>query len=146
MNKKSYFNTSLLLLHEKHLENYRLYELYLLRNRYLNNNNFIVENLNDKIINIIDNVISQKKNGIQLLEIFKKNNILYNEIRIQDNIKIRDNIKLIEFYKNINTIELLIGFKKDSLLSKEQLKNRFCLEFKIFVNDLIKKIMLCKFN
>ncbi len=42
---------------------------------------------NDKIINIIDNVITSKPNGNQLLEIMKDNNILYKIIK-SENIKI----------------------------------------------------------
>ena len=143
MNRKSYNNTSLLLLHEKHLENYSLYQLYRLRNRYLNNNNFIVEKLNDKIINIIDNVITSKPNGNQLLEIMKDNNILYKIIK-SENIKIEDNTKLLQLYKNINIMENLMGLHRDSLFNQEQFKSRLYLSSKIFINNFIEKILLCK--
>lgn len=144
MNTKSYFNTSLLLLHEKHLENYSLYKLYILRNKYLNNNNFIVEKFSNKIINIIDNVIKTKVNGIQLLEVIKENNILYKTIK-SENIKIEDNIKLLQLYKNINIMEKLMGLYPDSLFNQEQYKSRIYLTSKIFLNNFIEKILLCKF-
>ena len=144
MNTKSYYNTSLLLLHENHLENYSLHRLYILRNKYLNNNNFIVEKFSNKIINIIDNVIKSKVNGIQLLEVIKENNILYKTIK-SENIKIEDNIKLLQLYKNINIMEKLMGLYPDSLFNKEQYKSRIYLTSKIFLNNFIEKILLCKF-
>ena len=144
MNTKSYFNTSLLLLHEKHLENYTLYQLYLLRNQYLNNNNFIVVKLNDKIINIIDRVIKNKPNGNQLLQVMKENNILYKMIK-SENIKIEDNIKLLNLYKNINIMENLMGLQEDSIFNQEQFKSRLYLSSKVFINNFIEKILLCKF-
>ena len=61
MKKNNNLDISLLVLHEYHLENYNLYKLYKLRNTYLNNNNYIVIKLNEKFLNMIENVIKKKK-------------------------------------------------------------------------------------
>ena len=143
MDKKSYYNCSLLLLHEKHLENYSLYELFKIRHRFINNNNFIVEKLNHKIIIIIDNVILLKQHGNKLLQIINENNMLYRNIKLDD-IKFEENMKLLNIYNNINLIEDILNLKKDSLLSSNQITNRIYLTSKVFINNLIEKIILCK--
>ena len=144
MNKKNYYNSSLLLLHEKHLENYSLYELFTLRYKYLNNNNFIVEKVNDKIIIIIENVILSKPNGNKLLKILNDNDKLYNIIK-SENIKIDDNIKLLHLYENINIMEDIMNLKKHSLFNKQQFISKIYLTCKVFVNNMTEKILLCKF-
>ena len=45
----------------------------------------------------------------------------------------------------VNIMENLMGLYHDSLFNQEQYKSRIYLTSKIFINDLIEKILLCKF-
>lgn len=141
--KNNNLNTSLLVMHEYHLENYNLYKLYRLRKSYLNNNNYIVIKLNEKILNMIENVILKKKNGNELLNVIKQSDILYEEIK-SENINIFENVKLLKIYKNMNIMENLMGLKKDVLFKKSQLKIRIKLEYKEMLINMKEKILLCK--
>ena len=143
MKKNNNFNTSLLLLHEYHLENYNLHDLYMLRNTYLINNNYIVIKLNEKILNMIENVILKKKNGNELLNIIKETDILFQEIKYE-NINIFENVKLLKIFKNMNIMENLMGLKKDVLFKKSQLNVRIKLEYKEMFMNIKEKILLCK--
>ena len=143
MKKNNNLDISLLVLHEYHLENYNLYKLYKLRNTYLNNNNYIVIKLNEKFLNMIENVIKKKKIGNELLNIIKESDILYEEIK-SENINIFENIKLLKIYKNMNIMENLMGLKKDVLFKKSQLKIRIKLECKEMFINIKEKILLCK--
>jgi len=49
-------------LYKYNLSNMSLYELYLLREKIINNNNYIIIKLNMQVINIIDQVINKKIN------------------------------------------------------------------------------------
>lgn len=141
----TYYNSSLIVLSKYNLSNNSLYELYLLRKKYIDNNNYIVENMLSKVLNIIDDIIISKKNGIKLLEILEENKILC-EIIVKDSelIELTDNYKLLELFKNINTMEKIFDFSKDSLLNFEQIKIRKCLTIKYIFNIITEKILLCK--
>lgn len=141
----TYYNSSLIVLSKYNLSNNSLYELYLLRKKYVDNNNYIVENMLSKVLNIIDDVIISKTNGIKLLEILEENEILC-EIIIKDTelIELTDNYKLLELFKNINIMEEIFEFSKDSLLNFEQIKIRNCLTIKYIFNIIKEKILLCK--
>jgi len=58
----TYYNSSLMPLYKYNLSNMSLYELYLLREKIINNNNYIIIKLNMQVINIIDQVINKKIN------------------------------------------------------------------------------------
>lgn len=141
----TYYNSSLIVLSKYYLTNNNLYELYLLRKRYIDNNNYIVENMLSKVLNIIDDVIVSKKNGCKLLEIIEENNILC-EIIIKDTelIELSNNYKLLQLFHNINIMEEIFDFSKDSLLNFEQIKIRNCLIIKYIFNIITEKILLCK--
>jgi hypothetical protein len=53
----NYYNTSLLPLHHYSLNNKSLYELYVLRKKLIDNNNFIVDKVNKNLIDNIENII-----------------------------------------------------------------------------------------
>jgi hypothetical protein len=141
----TYYNSSLIVLSKYNLSNNSLYELYLLRKKYVDNNNYIIENMLSKVLNIIDDVIISKTNGIKLLEILEENEILC-EIIVKDTelIELTDNYKLLELFKNINIMEEIFEFSKDSLLNFEQIKIRNCLTIKYIFNIIKEKILLCK--
>lgn len=140
----SYYNTSLLPLHEYSLNNKSLYELYVLRKKLIDNNNFIVDKVNKNLIDNIEKIITSKINGSLLMKIIKENTILYKQIVNEDNIPINNNFKLLELYKNINKIEKIFNFEKNSLLSKYQLKSRLILRLKYFFYRIKNKLLLCK--
>lgn len=56
----TYYNNSLMPLYKYNLNNISLYELYLLREKIINNNNYIIIKINMRVINIIDQVINKK--------------------------------------------------------------------------------------
>ena len=56
----TYYNNSLMPLYKYNLNNKSLYELYLLREKIINNNNYIIIKINMQVINIIDQVINKK--------------------------------------------------------------------------------------
>ena len=58
----TYYNSSLMPLYKYNLSNIPLYELYLLREKIINNNNYIIIKLNIQVINTIDEVIKKKIN------------------------------------------------------------------------------------
>lgn len=140
---RKYYNTSLLLLHEYHLTNYSLFELFKLRNLYKKNKNYIIEKVNDKAILIVENTILSKHNGKELMNLIKENNIIYKNIKENSKIKIEDNFKLLDIYKNVNKMEKIFNLKKDSLLNKEQQQNRLHLYCKYIILKSINNILLC---
>lgn len=140
---RKYYNTSLLLLHEYHLTNYSLFELFKLRNLYKKNKNYIIEKVNDKAILIVENTILSKHNGKELMNLIKENNIIYKNILENSKIKIEDNFKLLDIYKNVNKMEKIFNLKKDSLLNKEQQQNRLHLYCKYIILKSINNILLC---
>ena len=141
----TYYNSSLIVLSKYNLTNNNLYELYLLRKRYIDNNNYIIENMLSKVLNIIDDVITSKTNGIKLLEVLEENEILC-EIIVKDTelIELTDNYKLLQLFHNINIMEEIFDFSKDSLLNFEQIKIRNCLTIKYIFNIITDKFLLCK--
>lgn len=140
----SYYNTSLLQLHDYSLNNKSLYELYVLRKKLIDNNNFIVDKVNKNVIDNIEIIITSKKNGSLLMKIIKENTILYKQIVNQDIVPIKNNFKLLHLYKNVNKIEKIFNFEKNSLLSNYQLKTRLILRLKYFFHKIKNKLLLCK--
>jgi len=140
----SYYNTSLLPLHEYSLNNKSLYELYVLRKKLIDNNNFIVDKVNKNLIDIIENIITSKINGSLLMKIIKENTILYKQIINDDNVPINNNFKLLDLYKNVNKIEKIFNFEKNSLLTNYQIKQTFILRLKYYFTKIKEKLLLCK--
>ena len=140
----SYYNTSLLPLHEYSLNKKSLYELYALRKKLIDNNNLILDKVNENVIDNIEIIITNKKNGSLLMKIIKENTILYKEIINQDIVPIKNNFKLLQLYKNVNKIEKIFNFEKNSLLSNYQLKTRLILRLKYFFHKIKNKLLLCK--
>lgn len=140
----SYYNTSLLPLHEYSLNKKSLYELYDLRKKLIDNNNLILDKVNENVIDNIEIIITNKKNGSLLMKIIKENTILYKEIINQDIVPIKNNFKLLQLYKNVNKIEKIFNFEKNSLLSNYQLKTRLILRLKYFFHKIKNKLLLCK--
>ena len=140
----SYYNTSLLVLDEYNLKQKSLYELYTLRKKIKDNKNYIVEKVNTKIIDIIEKVINSKLNGENLMTLIRDNSRLAQDILSDETIKIKNNFKLLEVYKNINKIEKIFNFEKNSLLTNYQIKSRFILRLKYFFYRIKNKLLLCK--
>ena len=55
-------------------------------------------------------------------------------------LSINNNFKLLAFYKNVNKIEKIFNFEKNSLLSKYQLKSRLILRLKYFFYRIKNKL------
>lgn len=140
----SYYNTSLLVLDEYNLKQKSLYELYTLRKKIKDNKNYIVEKVNAKIIDIIEKVINSKSNGEILMTLIRDNSRLAQDILNDETIKIKNNFKLLKFYKNINKIEKIFNFEKNSLLTNYQIKQRFILRLKYYFTKIKEKLLLCK--
>lgn len=140
----TYYNTSMLVLHEYNLNQKSLYELFKLRNSLVSNKQFIIEKLNETAISIIDKSIVNKYGGFEMLEIIKRNYLLCETIRENKTCNIEDNFDLLKLYKNINRLEKIFGFHKDSLLSNCQIKNRLYLNWKYFFDIVKEKFLLCK--
>ena len=131
-----YYNTSLLVLDEYNLKQKSLYELYTLRKKIKDNKNYIVEKVNAKIIDIIEKVINSKSNGEILMTLIRDNSRLAQDILNDETIKIKNNFKLLKFYKNINKIEKIFNFEKNSLLTNYQIKQRFILRSKYYFTKI----------
>ena len=140
----SYYNTSLLVLDEYNLKQKSLYELYTLRKKIKDNKNYIVENVNEKIIDIIEKVINSKSNGEILMTLIRDNSRLAQDILNDETIKIKNNFKLLDIYRNINKIEKIFNFEKNCLLTNYQIKQRFILRLKYYFTKIKKKLLLCK--
>jgi hypothetical protein len=140
----SYYNTSLLVLDEYNLKQKSLYELYTLRKKIKDNKNYIVEKVNAKIIDIIEKVINSKSNGEILMTLIRDNSRLAQDILNDETIKIKNNFKLLKFYKNINKIEKIFNFEKNSLLTNYQIKQIFILRLKYYFTKIKEKLLLCK--
>tara|TARA_B100001059_G_C17714495_1_gene517237 strand:+ start:471 stop:914 length:444 start_codon:yes stop_codon:yes gene_type:complete len=142
--KFSYCNTPMLVLHEYNLSQKSLYKLYTLRKKIISNTQYIVERLSNDKVELIEKVILTKPQGIELLEIIKDNSILLKKINKNLNCNIEDNFDLLKLYKNINRLEKIFNFKKDSLLNINQIKNRTYLHWKRFFDNLKEKLLQCK--
>jgi len=140
----TYYNTSMLVLHEYNLGQKSLFDLYILRNSLVSNKQFIIEKFNEQVINKIDKTIVNKYGGLEMLEIIKNNYTLCDTIRNNEMYNIEDNIDLLKLYKNINRLEKIFGFEKDSLLSSCQIQNRLYLNWKYFFDIVKEKFLLCK--
>lgn len=140
----SYYNTSLLVLDEYNLKQKSLYELYTLRKKIKDNKNYIVEKVNAKIIDIIEKVINSKSNREILMTLIRDNSRLAQDILNDETIKIKNIFKLLKFYKNINKIEKIFNFEKNSLLTNYQIKQRFILRLKYYFTKIKEKLLLCK--
>ena len=140
----SYYNTSLLVLDEYNLKQKSLYKLYTLRKKIKDNKNYIVENVNAKIIDIIEKVINSKSNGEILMTLIRDNTRLAQDILNDETIKIKNNFKLLKFYKNINKIEKIFNFEKNCLLTNYQIKQRFILRLKYYFTKIKEKLSICK--
>lgn len=140
----SYYNTSLLVFEEYNLKQKSLYELYTLRKKIKDNKNYIVEKVNAKIIDVIEKVINSKSKGEILMRLIRDNSILSEDILNDDTIKIKNNFKLLKFYKNINKIEKIFNFEKNSLLTDYQIKQRFILRLKYCFTKIKEILLLCK--
>lgn len=65
----SYYNTSLLPLHEYSLNQKSLDELYVLKKKLIDNNNLIVDKVNKNVIDNIEIIITSKKKRLIINEI-----------------------------------------------------------------------------
>ncbi len=142
----TYYNTSMLVLHEYNLHTLSLFELYILRDKYVLNNNFIVENMKLKIIETIDSIIRKKKGGSELLDILK-NDYKLREILTRDKSEnFYDNYTFLQLYNNINSMEKIFDFTKDSLLNDNQIKNRNYLVRKNIFDKIKESFLSCQWN
>ena len=141
----TYYNTSMLVLYEYNLNSLSLYELYILRDKYVLNHNFILENMKSTIIERIDSIIREKKGGRKLLDILKNNYKLCEILSRDISENFYDNYTFLELYNNINSMEKIFDFTKDSLLNDNQIKNRnYLVRKNIF--DKIKLVLSCQWN
>jgi hypothetical protein len=101
-------------------------------------------NINAKIIDIIEKVINSKSNGEILMTLIRDNSRLAQDILNDETIKIKNIFKLLKFYKNINKIEKIFNFEKNSLLTNYQIKQRFILRLKYYFTKIKEKLLLCK--
>jgi hypothetical protein len=134
----------MLVLHEYNLQQKSLFELYVLRNKIILNKNFIVEKFNLKAIDIIDKVIKQFDKGHDLINIVNENLLLCIMIENNTHYSIDENFDLLKLYKNINRLEKIFNFEKDSLLTYTQMENRLQLQCKKFIHNIKEKLLLCK--
>ena len=142
--KFSYYNTPMLVLHEYNLSQKSLYELYTLRREIISNTQYIVERLSNNKVELIEKIILTKSQGKELLDTIRDNSILCKKIRANQNYEIEDNFDLLKYYKNINKLETIFTFEKDSLLNINQIKNRAYLEWKYLFDILKEKLLQCK--
>jgi len=140
----SYYNTSMLVLHEYNLRQKSLFDLYILRNKIILNKNYIIEKLNLKVVDIIDKVIKQFDKGDDLIDIVNENILLCIMIENNSYYSIDENFDLLKLYKNINRLEKIFNFEKDSLLTYTQIENRLQLQCKKFIHTIKEKLLLCK--
>lgn len=142
----TYYNTSMLFLHQYNLHSLSLFELYILRDKYVLNHNFIVENMKSTIIETIDSIIREKKGGSELLDILK-NNYKLREILTRDKSEnFYDNYTFLQLYNNINSMEKIFDFTKDSLLNDNQIKNRNYLVRKNIFDKIKESFLSCQWN
>ena len=142
----TYYNTSMLVLYDYNLHTLSLYELYILRDKYILNHNFIIENMKSTIIEMIDSIIREKNRGCELLNILNKNYKL-REILIRDiSENFYDNYIFLEMYNNINIMENIFDFTKDSLLNNNQIKNRNYLVRKNIFDKIKELVLSCQWN
>ena len=142
--KYRYYNTSMLVLHEYNLRQKSLFDLYILRNKIIFNKNYIIEKLNLKVVDIIDKVIKQFDKGDDLINIVNENILLCIMIENNSNYSIDENFDLLKLYKNINRLEKIFNFEKDSLLTYTQMENRLQLQCKKFIHNIKEKLLQCK--
>lgn len=142
--KYTYYNTSMLVLHEYNLRQKSLFDLYILRNKIILNKNYIIEKLNLRAVDIIDKVIKQFDKGDDLINIVNENILLCIMIENNTYYSIDENFDLLKLYKNINRLEKIFNFEKDSLLTYTQMENRLQLQCKKFIHNIKEKLLLCK--
>jgi len=142
--KYTYYNTSMLVLHEYNLRQKSLFELYILRNKIIFNKNYIIEKLNLRAVDIIDKVIKQFDKGHDLINIVNENLLLCIMIENNTYYSIDENFDLLKLYKNINRLEKIFDFEKDSLLTYTQIENRLQLQCKKFIHNIKEKLLQCK--
>jgi len=142
--KYTYYNTSMLVLHEYNLRQKSLFELYILRNKIIFNKNYIIEKLNLRAVDIIDKVIKQFDKGHDLINIVNENLLLCIMIENNTYYSIDENFDLLKLYKNINRLEKIFNFEKDSLLTYTQIENRLQLQCKKFIHNIKEKLLQCK--
>ena len=140
---------SLLLLHEYHLKNYSLYDLYLFRNKIYFNNNYINNSLKEKPLKIIDKTIERKSNGVQLLYLINSINNIYKSLENCEDLKRERELKLLA-YTNFEKCEKIFNFEKDSLLNNKQKIIKYYLfideKIKKSINLIINMVLYCEYN
>ena len=142
--KYTYYNTSMLVLHEYNLRQKSLFDLYILRNKIILNKNYIIEKLNLRAVDIIDKVIKQFDKGDDLINIVNENILLCIMIENNTYYSIDENFDLLKLYKNINRLEKIFNFEKDCLLTYTQIENRLQLQCKKIIHNIKGKLLLCK--
>jgi hypothetical protein len=78
------------------------------------------------------------------MTLIRDNSRLAQDILNDETIKIKNIFKLLKFYKNINKIEKIFNFEKNSLLTNYQIKQRFILRLKYYFTKIKEKLLLCK--
>ena len=142
----TYYNTSMLVLYDYNLHTLSLYELYILRDKYILNHNFIIENMKSTIIEMIDSIIREKNRGYELLNILNKNYKLREILTRDKSENFYDNYIFLEMYNNINIMENIFDFSKDSLLNNNQIKNRNYLVRKNIFDKIKELVLSCQWN
>lgn len=142
----TYYNTSMLVLYHYNLHTLSLYELYILRDKYILNHNFIIENMKSTIIEMIDSIIREKKRGSELLDILNKNYKLREILTRDKSENFYDNYTFLQLYNNINSMEKIFDFTKDSLLNNNQIKNRNYLVRKNIFDKIKELVLSCQWN
>lgn len=142
----TYYNTSMLVLYDYNLHTLSLYELYILRDKYILNHNFIIENMKSTIIEMIDSIIREKKGGSELLDILNKNYKLREILTRDKSENFYDNYTFLQLYNNINSMEKIFDFTKDSLLNNNQIKNRNYLVRKNIFDKIKELVLSCQWN
>lgn len=130
----SYSNISLLLLHEYHLKEHTLLQLFTLRNNLNNNNNYINIKLITKPLSIIDNIIKSRPNGNELITLMDD---IYNRS------KNKSNYNKIIIYKNLNKCEIILNLYTDSLLNLKDRINKYYLLCIQMLDKFKEKLLLC---
>jgi DNA-binding MltR family transcriptional regulator len=98
------------------------------------------------IIETIDSIIREKKGGSELLDILK-NNYKLREILTRDKSEnFYDNYTFLQLYNNINSMEKIFDFTKDSLLNDNQIKNRNYLVRKNIFDKIKESFLSCQWN
>lgn len=97
-----------------------------------------------RAVDIIDKVIKQFDKGNDLIAIVNENILLCIMIENNTYYTIDENFDLLKLYKNINRLEKIFNFEKNSLLTYTQIENRLQLQCKKFIHNKKEKLLLCK--